>query len=102
MENLNVSPAVSLIGPQLGDRDSRYRLGIPAYLRGREGVMLAMILVGAIGFFAGWQWFGSAAVLPLLYTLPCAVMMAMCMRGHGGTGNATTTSNGSVELGPDI
>jgi hypothetical protein len=102
MENLNVSRAVVLTGPYLGDRGSRYRLGIPAYLKGRGSLLIVAAVLGAAGVFAGWQWFGAAAMLPLLYTLPCAAMMMMCMRGHGGTSNAPTTSNGSSESGTDI
>jgi hypothetical protein len=102
MENSNVSRAVALIGPQLHNRDLRYRLGIPAYLRGRTGLLLAVLALGATGVFAGWQLFGAATMLPLLYTLPCAAMMMMCMRGHGGPGNTPTNSNSSsTESGPD-
>ena len=31
---------------------------------------------------------GFAAILPLLYILPCLVMMVMCMRGHGNGGTS--------------
>jgi hypothetical protein len=37
--------------------------------------------LGIIILFAGWKWLGAAAMLPLLPILPCAAMMAMCMRG---------------------
>jgi hypothetical protein len=102
MENLNVSRAVVLTGPHLGDRDSRYRLGIPAYLKGRGSLLFVAAVLGVSGVFVGWRWFGAAAMLPLLYTLPCAAMMMMCMRGHDGTGNTPMNSNtGSTESGPD-
>ena len=102
MENLNVSRAVVLTGPHLGDRDPRYRLGIPTYLKGRRSMLIVAAVLGATGVFAGWQWFGAAAMLPLLYTLPCAAIMMMCMRGHGGTGNTPMNSNSSgTEPGPD-
>jgi hypothetical protein len=58
-------------------------------------------VLGIIAFFAGWRWFGTAAVLPLLYILPCVAMMAMCMRGRGGLGNAPTAPNDSTGSGPD-
>lgn len=80
----------------------RLRPGTPAYLKGRKGVLLVTAALGIIGLIAGWRWFGATAMLPLLYTLPCAAMMAMCMRGHGGSGNAPTKPNGSTESGPDI
>jgi hypothetical protein len=102
MENLNISRAVVLIGPHLGDRTSRYRLGIPTYLKGRGSLLIVAALLGATGVFAGWQWFGAAAMLPLLSTLPCAAMMMMCMRGHRGTGNTPMNSNSSgTESGSD-
>jgi hypothetical protein len=105
MENLNVLRTVVLSSPHLGGRDSRYRLGIPAYLRGRGSLLIVAAVLGATGVFAGWQWFGAAAMLPVLYTLPCAammMMMMMCMRGHLGTGNTTMNSNSSgTEPGSD-
>jgi hypothetical protein len=102
MENLNISRAIVLTGPHLGDRDSRYRLGVPAYLKGRGSLLIVAAVLGATGVFAGWQWFGAAAMLPLLYTLPCAAMMMMCMRGHGGMANTPTNSNSSsTESEPD-
>ncbi|WP_431269243.1 hypothetical protein [Dankookia sp. P2] len=62
----------------------------PAFLRGRSGLLALAAALAATGLLAGWAWLGAAAVLPLLYTLPCAAMMAMCMKGHGGSdGNAS-------------
>jgi hypothetical protein len=101
MENLNVSRAAALTGPHLGNRVSRRRLGIPAYLRGRNGLVIAVAALGTIGLFAGWQWFGAASMLPLLYAVPCAVMMMMCMRGHGGTDNTPANSISSADPGSD-
>ena len=51
----------------------------------RDRYALALTLAAA-GLFLGGAWWGFAAVLPLLYVLPCAAMMAMCMKGHGGSG----------------
>jgi hypothetical protein len=65
----------------------RHRRSVPAYLNGRKGMLLLAAALGIIGLLAGWTWFGAGAVLPLLYVLPCAAMMAMCMKGHGGAGN---------------
>src|SRR5882757_817603 len=102
MENLNISRTAVLTGPRLGDRSPRYRLGIPTHLQGRRSLLILATLLGAGGVFAAWQWFGATAILPLLYTLPCAAMMMMCMRGHGGAGNTPVNSNGaSTESGPD-
>lgn len=35
----------------------------------------------------GSIWFGFAAMLPLLYVLPCLAMLAMCMKGMKSTGS---------------
>jgi hypothetical protein len=77
------------------------RSGVPAFLTGRKGLVLAAAVFGIIALVAGWTWFGTAAVLPLLYTLPCAAMMAMCMRGNGGAGKAAdqADSGGRTEPG---
>ena len=80
----------------------RRRYGALAYLRGRWGLLLAAAAFGIIGILAGWTWLGSAAVLPLLYTLPCAAMMAVCMRGHGGSANTPTKSGSGTGSGPDL
>lgn len=67
-------------------------------LRGRIGVLTVAIALGTAVLLTAWAWFGTAAVLPLLYTLPCAAMMLLCMRGHGGSKETPTNridSNGS-------
>ncbi|TPG57431.1 hypothetical protein EAH89_10895 [Roseomonas nepalensis] len=53
--------------------------------QGRRGLLVLAAGLAVTGLLAGWNWLGTAAILPLLYTLPCAAMMAMCMRGHGGS-----------------
>lgn len=75
--------------------------GALGYLRDRKGLLFVVAALGIIAFFAGWRWFGAAAMLPLIYTLPCAAMMAMCMRGHGASGNTSTTPNNSTGSRPD-
>jgi hypothetical protein len=101
MENLNVSRAAALNVPHFGNRVLRHRLGIPAYLRGHNALVVAVAALGAIGLFAGWQWFGAAVMLPFLYTVPCAAMMMMCMRGHGGPDNTPANSNSGADSGSD-
>ncbi len=57
----------------------------PTVLRGRSGLLILAAALAVAGLAGGWAWLGAAAVLPLLYTLPCTLMMAMCMKGHGGS-----------------
>lgn len=89
------------VATQPDEGPSWWRLAAaPAFLRGRGGLLALAAVLAVTGFLAGWAWLGTAAVLPLLYALPCAAMMAMCMKGHGGPGGnasagAAGTSGGS-------
>jgi len=65
------------------------------YLGGRRGLWVFALTLAAAGLFLGGAWWGFAAILPLLYVLPCAAMMAMCMKGHGGPGQ-----NSDAKLDP--
>lgn len=56
------------------------------YLDGRRNLYALALALAAAGLVLGGAWWGLAAILPLLYVLPCAAMMAMCMKGHGGSG----------------
>jgi hypothetical protein len=69
-------------------------------LRGRKALLLAAAALALIAVYAGWRWFGTVAMLPLLTILPCAAMMVMCMRGHGGSANTPTTPNNGSGSGP--
>src|SRR5260221_4656415 len=71
---------------------ARRRYGALAYLSGRRGLLLVAAALGIIGILAGWTWLGTAAELPLLYTLPLSAMIAICMRGLGEATNLRTRS----------
>lgn len=53
----------------------------------RSGLAIAAFaaLAVALGVAIDQRWLSLAALTPLLFTLPCAIMMFMCMRGmkHG-------------------
>lgn len=67
------------------------------YLRDRRGLFVALAFVLAVaGLALGGAWWGFAAVLPLLYVLPCAAMLAMCMKGHGGSEQNTAAKPDSA------
>ena len=74
--------------------------GVHAVLRGRRRLLLGALVAG-LGIFAGWLWLGAAAVLPLLYSLPCAAMMLMCMKGHGTSTTEREANPGSPSGNPD-
>ena len=76
------------------------RNGLPAYLKGSKGLLILAAGVVIIGLLAGWRWFGTAAVLPLLYILPCAAMLAMCMKGHGGPASTSDKTDAGGSGGP--
>lgn len=73
----------------------RSRFGIQLSRRGKA--VLAVVL-GAAAFALGSALFGFAAVLPLLYLLPCAAMLFFCHKGMSkqaadGHGAACTSRN---------
>ena len=51
------------------------------WLRGRRAAVLAAGALAVAAFAFGSAWFGFAAVLPLLYLLPCAAMLYFCQKG---------------------
>jgi hypothetical protein len=101
MENPSSSRALALFVRRSNDSTSQHRYGALAYLRGHKGSLLVGAALGVIAFIAGWRWFGTGAVLPLLYILPCLAMTAMCMLGGGGSGNTPTAPDNSTGSGPD-
>ncbi len=74
--------------------------GVHAVLRGHRGLIFGALVAG-LGIFAGWISLGAAAVLPLLYSLPCAAMMVMCMKGHGTSTTEREANPGSPSGNPD-
>ncbi len=50
----------------------------------RLGLIIAAVVAAAtIALALGQQWLSTAALVPLLFILPCAAMMFMCMKGNG-------------------
>ena len=61
------------------------------WLASAHGVIALLGLLAVGAFAGGWYALGFAAVLPLLYVLPCILMMGFCMRGmnpRGGSGQS--------------
>ena len=82
------------------DRTLSMQHRISSYLQGRRALFVA-VAVGSAALIFGWGWFGFAAILPLLYVLPCAAMMAMCMRGHHGAGGNVTAPSDPTPVSID-
>jgi hypothetical protein len=62
----------------------------------RKWLVVAGVALAIAAAVFGSIWFGFAAVLPLLYVLPCLAMLAMCMRGMKSTDSGEL---GGGELG---
>ena len=55
-----------------------------SWLMRRRGLVIAAAMLAAAAALAvGQHWLALVDLLPLLYILPCAVMMAVCMKGMG-------------------
>jgi hypothetical protein len=69
------------------------------WLSGRRGLVIAMGVAAATAALAvGQHWLAIGDLLPLLFVLPCAVMMFKCMKGidrepRTGTTEATAPSD---------
>jgi hypothetical protein len=67
-----------------------------SWLRRWRWLAIAGVLIGAGTALAlSQQWLAVATLVPLLYVLPCAAMMFMCMKGmnHGKPAGAATTAH---------
>jgi hypothetical protein len=54
----------------------------PGWFSGRRGLVIAIaIAAAAVALAAGQHWLVIADLVPLLFVLPCAVMMSKCMPG---------------------
>ena len=49
--------------------------------RKRWWLVASSVLLAVAAAVTGTVWFGFAAVLPLLFLLPCLAMTAMCLKG---------------------
>ena len=77
--------------------------GSPSRRLRSRGLVIAAALTAGVVVLAVWQrWLTLAELTPLLFTLPCAVMMFMCMKGMNHaeeTGGAQTSINSDKSTG---
>jgi hypothetical protein len=70
--------------------------GGSSWLVRRRGLVIAVAMVAAAAALAlGQRWVAVADLVPLLYVLPCAAMMFVCMKGMSH-GQQTDTSKNST------
>jgi hypothetical protein len=76
--------------------------GSPGWLSGRRGLVVgAAIAAATIALALGQQWLAVADLVPLLFVLPCAVMMFHCVKGmkrEAQTDGAQTSLQNASEL----
>ena len=70
--------------------------------RRRRGLIVGgVFVVASVALALGQGWIALASLTPLLFLLPCALMMFMCMKGHGGpTGTTRAPSITDKPTGP--
>ncbi len=72
-----------------------------AVLARRRGLIIAgLFIVAAAAFAVSQNWIAFATLLPLLFVLPCAAMMVMCMKGMGN-GQQPSANQGQSAGSPD-
>ena len=66
------------------------------WLSGRRGLIIAITATAAaLALAAAQHWLVLADLVPLLFVLPCAMMMLKCIKGTSG-GEQTSTTQASV------
>ena len=55
-------------------------------------LLVAAAVLAVAGLAIGSSLLGFAAMLPLLYVLPCLAMLGMCMKGNGKGGASEVTN----------
>ncbi len=58
----------------------------------RKWLIIAGVVLAIAAAVTGSIWFGFAAVLPLLYLLPCLAMTAMCLKNMKGSSSTDAGS----------
>lgn len=82
----SIAPVASATEPEKGTGGCG---GKGSLMAGRNTWLLIAAVVLAVGGLAlGSSILGFAAILPLLFILPCLVMAVMCMKGHGKGGSS--------------
>ena len=76
---------------------SRYVVGSssPSWPRRWYGVIAGAVIAGVVALALSQHWLAVADLSPLLFILPCAVMMFICMKGmnHGQQNDSAQTSD---------
>jgi hypothetical protein len=67
----------------------------PGWFSGRRGLIIAItVIAAALAFAAGQHWLAIGDLVPLLFLLPCAVMMLRCIKGtNRGPQSGTTEAS---------
>ena len=66
------------------------------YLSGRRGLIVAAVLLAALGIYLGWAWLVAAGIAPILIAFaPCAAMCALglCMNKMGAKSCSTKSES---------
>lgn len=56
-------------------------------------LVIAALLLAVTGLALGSGVLSLAAILPLLYVLPCLLMMGVCMKSHGKGGSSNDSNS---------
>lgn len=85
--------------PQRGSSCHADKGGASSWLDGRRGLLLlAVAVIAGLALALNQHWLFVAQIAPLLFLLPCMLMMFMCMKGHSRQSNAGAAPE-TVETG---
>lgn len=79
--------------PRHGSSCHSGKSGAGNWLGGRRGLLLtAVVALAGLALALNQHWLFVAQIVPLLFLLPCMLMMFMFMKGHGRQSNAEAAS----------
>ena len=89
MEHSTTTAIAPVAAPAEPEKGTSGCGGNRSLIAGRnKWLLIAASVLAVAGLALGSSLLGFAAILPLLFILPCLVMAVMCMKGHGKAGTS--------------
>lgn len=65
----------------------------------RRRLLVGAAAIVVLGLGLGWNWLAAIGALPILFVLPCVLMMGMCMKGMGSNNASGSSSQNKQPAG---
>lgn len=65
----------------------------------RRRLLVVAVAIVMLGLALGWNWLAAIGALPILFFLPCLLMVGMCMKGMGSNNAGGSCSQNKQPAG---